>query len=133
MKKYSTFIKKHKYELIIIGILLLASVLDFYNFPNRWGIGDDNTRDISIAKIALARHELPLIGSFSSAGPFVFGPLFYLVLMGSYLIFPFWFLAPVIVTGISAVTTVGLLIACGYLLGGKRLSILMGLLATTAP
>lgn len=133
MKKVISFIKKHRYAIIIICILLVAAFLDFYNFPNRWGIGDDNTRDISIAKIALARHQLPLIGSFSSAGPFVFGPLFYWVLMGSYVIFPFWFLAPVFVTGLSIFGTVGLLIACGYLLGGKRLSIIIGILATTAP
>lgn len=133
MKKVILFIKKHQYAIIIIGILLISSLFDFYNFPNRWGIGDDNTRDISIAKVALARHELPLIGSFSSAGPFVFGPLFYWVLMGSYLIFPFWFLAPVFVTALAGVMTVGILIACGYLLGGKRMSILVGILATTAP
>src|SRR5882672_1500817 len=133
MKKFITFIKKHKYALVIIGILFIATALDFYNFPNRWGIGDDNTRDIAIAREALARHELPMIGSFSSAGPFVFGPLFYWVLMGSYMIFPFWFMAPVIFTALAGIATVGVLIACGYLLGGKRLSIFMGVLSMTAP
>ena len=126
-------ILRKKFLIGILIILFIATVLRFYNFPNRWGIGDDSTRDIAIAREALARHELPLIGSFSSAGPFVFGPLFYWVLMASYVLLPFWFVAPVIITVLTSIATVGVLIACGYLIGGKRLAILMGVLATTAP
>lgn len=121
-----------KFQIIIFFILFLAAFLRFYNFPNRWGIGDDSSRDIAIAREALVRHELPLIGSFSSAGPFVFGPIFYWTIMGSYLILPSVLTAPIIATILSGIATVAILIACGYLIGGKRLGILTGLLAATS-
>ncbi len=121
-----------KFQIIIFFILFLAAFLRFYNFPNRWGIGDDSSRDIAIAREALIRHELPLIGSFSSAGPFVFGPIFYLTIMASYLILPSVFTAPIIATILSGIATVAILITCGYLIGGKRLSIFTGLLAATS-
>ncbi len=126
-------ISRQKFLIGILVILFIATILRFYDYPTRWGIGDDSSRDIAIAREALARHELPLIGSFSSAGPFVFGPLFYWVLMASYIILPFWFTAPVIVTVLTSILTVGVLTAGGYLIGGKRLAILVGVLATTAP
>jgi len=135
-ERHEFFFQKVLRQKFLIGILLIlfiATILRFYNFQERWGIGDDSTRDIAIAREALARHELPMIGSFSSAGPFAFGPLFYWVLMASYVIFPFWFTAPVIFTVLTSIVTVGVLTACGYLIGGKRLAILVGILATTAP
>ncbi len=134
--KRESFLQKvfrQKFLIAILLILFLATFLRFYNFQERWGIGDDSTRDIAIAREAIDRHELPMIGSFSSAGPFAFGPLFYWVLMASYVIFPFWFTAPIILTVLTSIATVGVLIVCGYLIGGKRLAILMGVLATTAP
>ncbi|MBU3978577.1 glycosyltransferase family 39 protein [Patescibacteria group bacterium] len=121
-----------KFQIIIFFILFLAAFLRFYNFPDRWGIGDDSSRDIAIAREALDRHELPLIGSFSSAGPFVFGPIFYWTIMASYLMLPFIFTAPIITTILSGIATVAILIACGYLISGRRLAIITGILTATS-
>lgn len=123
----------HKYQIAIGLILFIALILRFYNYPNRWGIGDDDSRDIAIAREAIARHELPLIGSFSSAGPFVFGPIFYWVIMASYLLLPFLLTAPVIITGLASAATVLILMRCGYLIAGKRLSLIIGILTATSP
>jgi len=121
------------YKIAIFLILLFSAVLRFYNFPIRWGLGGDNARDALIALEAIRRCELPLIGSFSSAGPFVFGPLFYWFIMLSYLIFPFLISAPWFMTAATGVITVALFIYIGQLIGGKRFSIFLGILAATSP
>jgi 4-amino-4-deoxy-L-arabinose transferase-like glycosyltransferase len=133
LEKFVKYLKKNKYALSILLILILAAILRFYNFNNHWGISNDDTRDISIAKEALLRKELPLIGSFSSAGPFVFGPHFYWTIMFSLLIFPFTILAPWLFIGIIGMINVIILVYCGHLLGGKKLAIITGFFAATSP
>lgn len=90
-------------------------------------------RDILIAKEALARSEIPLIGSFSSAGPFVFGPLFYWFIMLSFLVIPFTILAPWIFLTIVGVSSVFVLMYIGKLIGGPKLAIVLGILSATSP
>lgn len=121
------------YKVLVSLIILFSFILRFYDFPNRWGLGGDDGRDAMIALEALKRHELPLIGSFSSAGPFVFGPLHYWFIMLSYLVLPFLINAPWIFIGLTGVLTVLLFIYLGKLIGGEKLSLLVGLLAATSP
>jgi hypothetical protein len=125
-------IKKNKFLLLSLLIILLATIVRFYNFDARWGVSNDDTRDIMIAQEALRRHELPLIGSFSSAGPFVFGPFFYWFLMGSYILFPF-ITAPWIFTSFVSVITVGILLYCGKKIAGDNFALLVGLLTALSP
>lgn len=132
MKYLIELLNKNKFLIAILLILTLAVFLRVYNFENRWSLGSDESRDIAIAREALSRGELPLIGSFSSAGPFVFGPLFYWTLMASYLLFPFTFYAPHILNIILSIVTVGVLCVCGYLLGGKKLAMIIGILTATS-
>lgn len=130
---YVKKIKKHKYHILVCLILLLSFAFRFYNFDTRWGIGNDDARDVLIAKEAIKRGELPMIGSFSSAGPFVFGPFFYWFIMGSYLLMPFVLTAPWILIGIIGVGVVGILMYCGKKIGGNNFALLVGLLAVTSP
>jgi len=124
---------RNKFKLLFFAVLLLATIVRFYLFDLRWGVGNDDARDIMIAQEALRRGELPLIGSFSSAGPFVFGPFFYWFLMGSYLFLPFLMSAPWIFTGIVGVATVGILIYCGKKIAGNTFALLLGILAALSP
>lgn len=133
MKKKLFFIFSDKYLLFLFFIFILSVFFRFYNFSHSWGLGSDDIRDISIAKEALARGELPLIGSFSSAGPFVFGPLFYWFIMLSYLVLPLGIIAPWVMLTIVGIVTVFLLIYLANLVGGKGFSIIVGLLAATSP
>lgn len=128
-----SFLMKNKFLVAVFLIILLAAALRFYNYNNRWGLGNDTSRDIAIAREALTRGELPLIGSFSSAGPFVFGPLFYWTIMASYILLPFLFSAPVIILELSSILAVGILSVCGYLLGGKKLALITGILTASSP
>ncbi|HUD05209.1 MAG TPA: glycosyltransferase family 39 protein [Patescibacteria group bacterium] len=122
-----------KYKASVTLITLLTLVIRFYNFPNRWGIGSDNARDAIIALEALSRHQLPLMGPFSSAGPFVTGGIYYWLVMASYIIFPFSISSPWILTGIISIISVVLLMYLGKILIGKRFSIIIGILAMLSP
>lgn len=127
------FLAKHKYAFLFALILLFALFLRFYNFDIRWGIGNDDARDVAIAQEAIRRGEVPLIGSFSSAGPFVFGPFFYWFIIGSYLLVPFVFTIPWILTALTSVATVALFMLCGRKIAGNNFSLLLGILAATSP
>ncbi len=133
LSKTRSFIIHNKFPVLLISLLLISTLLRFNHFSTHWGLGNDDARDLSIAKEALKRKELPLIGSFSSAGPFVFGPIFYWIIMLSLILFPFTFTAPWILTGIFGILTVLILTYCGKILGGNRLAALTGIYAATSP
>lgn len=86
-----------------------------------------------IAQVALHKHELPLFGSFSSAGPFVFGPLFYYQNMLSYKILPSIAEAPWVLMVVMGTLTVIVMIYTGFVVGGKRLAIIFGFLVAFSP
>lgn len=121
------------YRFCSILILILAFTLRFYNFPNRWGLGGDDGRDAMVALEALKRHELPLIGPFSSAGPFVFGPIYYWIIMLSYVILPYIINSPWIILDALGVVSVAVLLYFGKILRGEKFSLVIGLLAATSP
>lgn len=113
--------------------MVLALFLRFYNFYDHLAFQSDTTRDISIAKGAIVRRELPYVGSFSSAGPFVFGPIFYWFLITVYLILPFSVISPWIVTGFVGILTIAALAYIGKLIGGGRFSLILVVLSATSP
>lgn len=118
------------------GIILLAALAVFlrlYNLPGNFTIGGDGARDVMIAHEAIRRGELPLTGPFTSAGPFVFGPFFYWLVIFAFLFLPFGLLSPWVLVFVIGVTFVLVMAAIGNLLGGKRLAIFAGLLAATSP
>lgn len=121
------------YKFFAALIILVGAVIRLWNFPNRWGLGGDDGRDAMIALEALRRHEIPLVGSFSSAGPFVFGGLFYCFIMLSYLILPFFVNAPWLMLELVSILTLGLLLYLGNLVKGHKFSLIVGLLTMTSP
>jgi len=133
-KKFLSYFRRiDKYQLSVILIAILAFAIRFYDFSGRWGIGGDSARDAIIGLEALRRHQLPLMGPFSSAGPFVTGGIYYWLTMASYMIFPFLISAPWVITGLVSVLSVVLLMYLGKLLIGKRFSIFLGILAMLSP
>ena len=121
------------YRVSFIIILIIGAVLRLYNFEGRIGIGGDAGRDAMIAAEALKRGELPLMGPFSSAGPFVFGPLFYWFIMLSYvLLFGFTY-APWIATFTIGILTIYVFFKIGQELGGGRLALIAAFFAAFSP
>ncbi len=125
--------QKKRYILLAVLIIILSLLLRFYKFDSLWGLSTDETRDALIALESIKRRDLPLIGSFSSAGPFVFGPLFYWFIMASYIILPGVVNGPWIITSMLSTVTVIILLLCARSIGSLRFSLITGLLAAYSP
>lgn len=126
-------IKLNKYKLAIILILFLSALLRFYRVSDRWSIYSDSARDILVGRQALKLKQFPLVGSFSSAGPFVFGPLFYWLISLGYLPNINFLILPWIIIGIISIVFVWVMIKCGEQIWGKRGAVILGLLAAISP
>lgn len=127
-----SFFEKY-YIHILVLIFIIGIFLRVYRFPDRWGVGSDDMRDVAIAKEAIARHEIPLMDSFSSAGPFVFGPIFYWFLMISYLLLGFTLAAPWIIFVLLSTGALLIFTSIGRLIEGKRLALILTFLAAVSP
>lgn len=125
--------KADYFKIFFAVIILLGVVLRFYNFDNRWHLTPDESRDAAIGFEALTRHQIPLIGSFSSAGPFVFGPLFYWLISFSFILLPSTLAAPWLITVLFSTSLILIVGACGYFIGGKRLAIIAAIITATSP
>ncbi|MGE5041797.1 MAG: ArnT family glycosyltransferase [Candidatus Levyibacteriota bacterium] len=132
MPEIIAFIKKHSYETAFLSVILIGLFFRSYNFINRIDYGSDTTRDILIAQEAVRTHQLPLFASFSSTGPYVFGPHYYWLNMISYVIFP-TYIAPFILLLVFGTITIGIMMHAAKIIGGSRLSIVTGLLIAFSP
>lgn len=133
-QKVKTFCIAHRYVIALCSILAAAIFFRFYNYPNRWGLGSDQARDAIVIRHALLNNEFPLIGPFSASGPFVFGSSWYLIFIFFTSIYPRSFLlTPWIVQSIFFVGVVLLMMKIGHMIGGKRLSLVLGILTAVSP
>lgn len=117
----------------LIIILVLAVFLRLYNFSGNFSIDGDGGRDVMIAREAINRGEIPLTGPFTSAGPFVFGPFFYWFIIGAYRFLPFGLFSPWVMIFIAGIFFIFLMIVIANETGGKKLAIVVGLLAAFSP
>ncbi len=68
-------------RIVLILILLSGIIWRFWDFGNRWVLNQDQARDLLIARYAWENGQLPLLGSPSSAGPFNFGAMYFVLIM----------------------------------------------------
>lgn len=122
----------NKTKFIIILIFILAIFLRIYDLPNRWHFSQDESRDAAIGLEAVIQHEVPLIGSFSSAGPFVFGPIFYWLISISHIVFFFTPTAPWLTTLISSIIFIAIIGLIAKNIGGNKLAIIALLITSTS-
>ncbi|MFH0864217.1 MAG: glycosyltransferase family 39 protein [Candidatus Gottesmanbacteria bacterium] len=124
---------RKKYLFIIfILILLVGLYFRFYNTPGRWSLGGDSGRDAIVAREGAQQFQLPLTGSFSSLGPFTFGPWYYYILIFFQRIFPFiW--APWITNGFLSLFTIFGMFIIGNLLIGPMFGLLVAALTAFSP
>lgn len=115
------------YHLAVILVLVLATLFRFWDFPNRYGLWSDQARDALVGRVSVDNRSLPLIGSFSSAGPFTFGPYWYWYSALMSIIFSshmgYW-----IGTSIASLVMIALLMWITKKIGTSLMSILVGLL-----
>lgn len=119
------------YLLSVFAVIAIAALFRFWDFPNRYGLWSDQARDAIVGRVSIAHRTLPLIGSFSSAGPFTFGPYWYWQSALMNLISPthmgYW-----IGMGIASLFMIVLLMWIGEKIGGRFMSILVGLFAAVS-
>jgi hypothetical protein len=108
---------------LLIVLLGIGACIRFYNAPSRYNFGADSTRDALVAISGSSNFQLPLVGPFSSVGPFTFGPWYYYLLI----LFQFFFrssYSPWIFMGIASLITTVVL----YILGKKLINKNFGLI-----
>ncbi len=128
MDKYKKFIYHHWFGISVAIILLVAAVLRFSNYEERWGLAYDQARDVLVAREALKTFSLPLIGPFASAGQFVYGPQWFWILMYMAGVYPYAVMTPWIIQTILYVGIVWLMVLIGREIEDKRLGLIIGIL-----
>src|SRR3989344_3601898 len=127
------FLKKRKLHIyIFLGILLLGAFLRFYNYPYRYSLGEETIRDAVIGIEGARQLQFPLTGSFSSLGPFTFGPWYAYQLIIFYLLIPFVY-SPWIYLSIISVAYIFIMYKIGKILGGNIFAIVLAFLVAISP
>jgi len=73
--------KKNIFVIILTVIMLLGFFLRFWNYSERFGLAYDQAHDAIVAREAIKEGKIPLVGPFSSAGPFQTSGTWYWLLM----------------------------------------------------
>lgn len=127
------FFKKQKIQFyIFLGILLLGAFLRFYNYPFRYSLGEETIRDAVIGIEGARELQFPLTGSFSSLGPFTFGPWYAYQLIIFYLIVPFVY-SPWIYLSIISVAYIFIMYKIGKILGKDIFALVLAFLTAISP
>jgi len=119
--------------IISVLILILAALLRLWDWPNQIGIGSDSSRDVLVGREMIAQGKLALIGSFSSAGPFTFGPWWYYLMAIPSLFFKGIFLAPWVFTTTISLASPIIAYWVGRKIDSRFLGTIMGILAAVSP
>lgn len=128
-----TFLKSNTcYYILFILLIVGALFLRFYNYENRWRLAYDQAHDATLARYALEQGKIPLLGPFSSAGPFQTGGQWYWIVMVGTAAFPFWVNGAWIFMTFLYVLFVILIILFANKLLGKTFGLIVGLLATVS-
>lgn len=120
------------YLATLIFILLLGIVFRFAGTPDRYGFDGDAVRDAIIAYEGAKNFSFPLVGPFSSTGPYTFGPWYYISLIIFSIILPNPY-APWILMGFISLFTILLMADIGRLLHSKKLGIILAAITAIAP
>jgi len=130
--KETLILMKNKYLFFIISITVLAGILRFYNYSNRWALAIDQASFALLARYALFSHKIPLLGQFTSAGPFQTGGEWYWLLMVFQAFYPNSLITPWIgITLLYVVFVIAIMLLAKELLGGK-FGIIVGFLAAVS-
>lgn len=132
MKKYIDMVFMKKYEILCMLIVIIAIAMRFVNYEHRWGLAYDQAHDALVARYAVQAGKIPLLGPFSSAGPFQTGGEWYWFLMIPTAIYPGSILSPWIFMTMLYCVFVVVIMRVAYLLEGRFFAVVVGVLATVS-
>ncbi len=127
------YFKKNLDKVSLAFILILSIILRFARYPDRWGLAYDQAHDAVIAHHAINTLQLPLLGPFSSAGPYQTGGEWYWFIIFGTILNPFSVITPWVFMTLLYVFFVYLIIHIGTELVDKKFGFLVGLLAAISP
>ncbi|MBI3443102.1 glycosyltransferase family 39 protein [Candidatus Woesebacteria bacterium] len=119
--------------LFALFIVFISLGIRFYRFSDQWDVFGDAGRDQIVGWGAVSLHQLPMVGSFSSSGAFVFGPLYYWFIAACYKIFPAIPASPQLFFRLLLLLPIIFLWKAGQIAGGRRLAVILALLIATSP
>lgn len=125
-------IKKNWYGIAVLCILLFAAFLRFYNYENRWGLAYDQAHDVLLARYALENYKIPLVGPFSSAGPFQTGGEWYWIIMAATAVYPNAIITPWIAMTLLSLVFLYVLVVVGNEIAGKQFGLMLGVLSAVS-
>lgn len=130
MKK---FIKEKRWQFyLLLLILLVGAFFRFYNYPYRYSLGEETIRDAVIGIEGARELQFPLTGSFSSLGPFTFGPWYAYQLIIFNLLVPFVY-SPWIYLSLISVLYIFIAYKIGELLKDKNFGLILAFLVAFSP
>lgn len=119
--------KRNTVIILSVCIVSLAFFLRFYRYSDRWGLAYDQIHDVMIARHAIESIQIPLLGPFSSAGPFqTSGVWYWFIMIGSLFYVPSLISPWVFLTISYGLFVVGLM-WLGYKLINTSFGLLLGL------
>ena len=132
MKQIKSLARRNWFEASVFLIIAIACFLRFYNYDNRWGLAYDQAYGAIVGKYALTEGKIPLVGPFSSAGPFQTGGEWYWFIMLGTLLLTGIVNAPWIFLSFTSLVFVFLIIFLAKELIDAKFGILVGLMAAVS-
>ncbi len=114
-------------------VVVLSVFFRFWNYSNRWGLAYDQAQFALVARYAVDTIQLPLLGPFSSGGPFQTGGEWYWIVMIGTALYPNSILSPWIFVTALTVVAVIVMIAVGKIFNDSRFGVILGLLIAVSP
>ena len=130
-KNVNTKIESHGskiFLLCIVILLVLGTFLRFVNYSERWGLAYDQAYDAIVARYAYDNNKLPLLGRFSSGGPFQTGGEWYWLIMIGIAMYPDSIISPWVFITSLYVLFIFLIISFGKELVDKKFALILGTL-----
>ncbi len=107
---------KKTFFIILFCITALGFLLRFWNYSGRYGLAYDQAHDAIVAREAVREGKIPLVGPFSSAGPFQTAGTWYWLLMVPTALYPYSVLSPwIFLTFCSVLFIIGMGLFGNYL------------------
>lgn len=122
------FLKNNNIRISLIFIVLISFLLRFVNFQNRWNLSYDQARDMLVSSFALNNNLIPLIGPFSSAGKFIYGPQWYWILQAYISVNKYFLITPWIVHALLWVSITFVMFLIGKELFKNKFGLLLAFL-----
>jgi hypothetical protein len=123
---------KDKNIIALIVLLAIGAIIAFWNYPYRFYLDDETVRDAIMGIQGARSLQLPLIGPFSSAGPFTFGPWYYYQLIAFSIVYPFPH-APWIYLSIAYILSIFVAFKIGEIIKGREFGVILAALSTFSP